>query len=247
MFQNHVTFITGAGTGIGEATALFFASQGARVALLDRDAAGVEKNAALIAEKGGEAIALAGDMRDRSSLATAVDATIARFGRIDSLINNAGIYPRKPFLEITEEEWDTMLDINLKGVYRMTQLVVPHMIAQGGGKVVNISSVTFFVAPPLLSHYVASKGGVIGLSRVLAKELGPQNVLVNCVTPGAIQTESEKHFVSKEQEQEFLYNQSIKRRLQPLDVARVCAFLAGPWSDGMTGQTLNVDAGWALY
>lgn len=247
MLKNHVTLITGAGAGIGEATARFFAEQGAAVALLDRDVEGAGRNARLIEEQGGKALALAGDMRDRASLAQAVDATIARFGRIDSLVNNAGIYPRKPFLEITEAEWDEMHDINLKGVYRMTQLTVPHMIAQGSGKVINISSVTFFLAPPLLSHYVAAKGGVIGLTRVLAKELGPKNIHVNCITPGAIQTESEKHFVSPEQEQEFLRNQSFARRLQPLDVARVCAFLAGPWSDGMTGQTLNVDAGWALY
>jgi 3-oxoacyl-[acyl-carrier protein] reductase len=107
--------------------------------------------------------------------------------------------------------------------------------------------VTFFLAPPLLSHYIAAKGGVIGLTRALAKEFGRQNIHVNCITPGAIQTESEKHFVSAEQEEEFLRNQSLARRLQPLDVARVCAFLAGGWSVGMTGQTLNVDAGWALY
>ncbi|MBI3207968.1 MAG: SDR family oxidoreductase [Candidatus Solibacter usitatus] len=247
MLHNKVAIITGAAAGIGEATALLFAERRAKVVVLDRDAAGAAQSVQRISAAGGEALACAADMRDHASLAAAVAAAIARFGRIDALINNAGIYPRKPFLEVTEAEWDQMHDINLKGLFRITQLALPHMLAAGGGKIVNISSVTFFLGPPLMSHYVASKGGVVGLTRALAKEFGERNIHVNCITPGAIQTESEKHFVSAEQERDFLNGQCLKRRLQPIDVARVCAFLAGPESDGMTGQTLNVDAGWVLY
>src|SRR5262249_3336288 len=150
-----------------------------------------------------------------------VDATMQRFARIDILINNAGIFPRQPFLEMTDEQWDDMHNVNLKGTFRMTQLVVPHMIRQGGGKIVNISSVTVFMGVPLLSHYVASKAGVIGFTRVLARELGEQNICVNCITPGAIQSESEKFFVSEEQGREFIRRQCLKRRLQPVDIARV--------------------------
>lgn len=242
-----MAIVTGAAAGIGEATALFFSELGAKVVAIDRDEEGARQIASRIEQSGGQALAAAADVRDRSSLASTVESALARFSRIDILINNAGIYPRRPFLEITEQQWDEMQDINLKGVFHLTQLVVPHMIRQGGGKIVNISSVTFFVAPKLLSHYVASKGGVIGLTRALARELGEHRIYVNCITPGAIQTESEKFFVSEEQSREFIQLQSLKWRLKPIDIARVCAFLSGPWSDGMTGQTLNVDGGWIFY
>lgn len=239
--------MTGAAAGIGEAAALFLAEQGAKVVVLDRDGDGAAAVASRIEAGGGQALGIQADMRNRDSLSAAVDASLEKFGRIDALINNAGVYPRQSFLEMTDAQWDDMQDVNLKGTFRMTQLVLPHMIRQGGGKVVNISSVTFFMGAKLLSHYVAAKGGVIGLTRVLAKEFGEQNIHVNCITPGAIQTASEKFFVNDEQSREFIALQSLKRRLQPIDIARVCAFLAGPWSDGLTGQTINVDGGWILY
>lgn len=247
MLHEKIAIITGAAAGIGEATALYFAESGARVVALDRDEQGIQQVAARIEAAGGQALAVNADVSNRSELSAAVDAALARFGRIDILINNAGIYPRKAFLEITEAEWDRMHDINLKGTFHMTQLVAAHMVRQGHGKIVNISSVTFFMGAKLLSHYVAAKGGVIGLTRVLAKELGEHNIHVNCITPGAIQTDSEKFFVTEEQSQEFIALQSLKRRLQPVEIAKVCAFLASPMSDAMTGQTLNVDAGWILY
>lgn len=236
--------ITGAAAGIGEATALYFAELGAKVVVLDRHGIEAKHVATRI---GDAAISIEADMRDRNRLAAAVETTIERFSRIDILINNAGVYPRMPFLELTEEQWSDMQDVNLAGTFRMSQLVAAHMVKQNSGKIVNISSVTFFLGTKLLSHYVAAKGGVIGLTRVMAKELGDYNIHVNCITPGAIQTASEKFFVTEDQSREFLTLQSLKRRLQPIDVARVCAFLAGPLSDGMTGQTVNVDGGWALY
>lgn len=242
MLKDKVAIVTGAAAGIGEATALFFSELGANVVVLDRDREGAKAVAARI-----DGLPIEADMRNRASLEAAVNATLERFGRIDILINNAGIYPRQPFLEITDEQWDEMHDVNLKGTFRMAQMVARHMVAQRSGKIVNIASVTFFLGTKLLSHYVAAKGGVVGLTRTMAKELGEHNVYVNCITPGAIQTASEKFFVSEEQSNAFLESQSLKRRLQPVEIARVCAFLAGPWSDGMTGQTLNVDAGWVLY
>lgn len=243
VLRDKVAVVTGGAAGIGEAIALFFSEQGAKISVLDRDGTGATR----VAERCTDALAVQADMRDRASLEAAIAQTVERFGRIDVLVNNAGIYPRQAFLDITEDQWDEMQDVNLKGTFRITQLAVPHMIRQGGGKVINISSVTFFLGAPLLSHYVAAKGGVIGLTRVLAKELGEQNIHVNCITPGGIQTESEKLFVTEEQSRAFLNSQSLKRRLQPLDIAKACAFLASSWSDGITGQTLNVDGGWILY
>ena len=127
------------------------------------------------------------------------------------------------------------------------QLVLPHMIAQRSGRIVNISSVTFHLGMDNLTHYVASKGGVIGLTRSVAREVGPHNVHINCITPGAIKTEAEARVVTDEQAKEFLAHQSLQRRLMPLDVARVCLFLSSELSDGMTGQILNVDAGWVMH
>jgi 3-oxoacyl-[acyl-carrier protein] reductase len=157
------------------------------------------------------------------------------------------MYPRRRFVDMTTTEWNDMLDVNLNGVFHCSKLAVPPMLAQGSGKIVNISSVTFFLGMDPLSHYVASKGGIIGFTRALARELGPQGVYVNCITPGAVKTESEKTVVSEEDAAAVIPLQSLRRRILPVDIARVCAFLASPLSDGMTGQTLNVDGGWVMY
>jgi 3-oxoacyl-[acyl-carrier protein] reductase len=148
---------------------------------------------------------------------------------------------------MTEQQWDEMQDINLKGMFHCIQAVLPHMISQRAGKIVNISSVTFHLGMASLTHYVASKGGVIGLTRALAREVGEHNIHVNCITPGAIKTESEARFVTDAQAKEMMAKQSLQRRIMPLDVARVCLFLSSELSDGMTGQSLNVDGGWVMY
>jgi 3-oxoacyl-[acyl-carrier protein] reductase len=243
MLKDRVALVTGAATGIGEAVARLFAEHGARVFLLDRDQQGVEAVAASIPE----ARAFAGDVRETAALARPIEAAMAAHGRFDILINNAGIYPRARFLDLTDEQWDEMQDINLKSMFHSMQLALPHMIRQRAGKIVNISSVTFHLGMSTLTHYVASKGGVIGLTRSVAREMGEHNVHVNCITPGAIKTEAEARVVTEQQAREFLAHQSLQRRLMPLDVARVCLFLASELSDGMTGQCLNVDAGWVMY
>jgi 3-oxoacyl-[acyl-carrier protein] reductase len=247
LLHDKVALITGAAAGIGEATARVFAEEGASVVVLDRDAAGAEAVAGSIASKGGAALPFAADIRDAKALAAAVDATLERFGRIDILINNAGMYPRVRFVDMTEQQWDEIQDVNLKGTFHMTKLVVPHMISRNGGRIVNISSVTFFLGLGPLSHYVAAKGGVIGFTRALARELGPHDIHVNCITPGAVKTESERNFVPEERSNDVIALQSLQRRILPVDIARVCVFLSSPLSDGMTGQTLNVDGGWVMY
>jgi 3-oxoacyl-[acyl-carrier protein] reductase len=125
--------------------------------------------------------------------------------------------------------------------------VLPYMVSRGSGKIVNISSVTFHLGMAMLTHYVASKGGVIGLTRSLAREMGPHNIHINCITPGAIKTLAEAKVVTEEQAREFMSSQCLQRRIMPLDVARVCLFLSSELSDGMTGQTLNVDGGWVMH
>jgi 3-oxoacyl-[acyl-carrier protein] reductase len=247
LLKDKVALVTGAATGIGEAVARLFAGHGARLFLMDRDAPGVEAVAASIGSTGASAQPFAGDVRQTADLARVVEAAVREFGRFDVLINNAGIYPRARFLEITDQQWDEMQDINLKSMFHSMQLALPHMIAQRSGKIVNISSVTFHMGMDTLTHYVASKGGVIGLTRSVAREMGEHNIHVNCITPGAIKTEAEARVVTEEQAKGFLSRQSLQRRLMPLDVARVCLFLSSELSDGMTGQCLNVDAGWVMY
>ena len=245
--------ITGAGAGIGEATAKLFAQQGASVAVYDRDASDAEGVATAIRAAGGSAFAVAGDVRDDQMVKSAVDRADAEFGGIHILVNNAGIYPRAALIEMSDAQWDEVLDINLKGVFHCTRAVVPQMIKRRAGKIINISSVNIHVGAPNFSHYIASKGGIIGFTRALARELGEYNIHVNAVTPGAIQTEAEKRLVAQqgkagaEAVAAIVARQCLKRRILPAEIAGVCLFLASDLSDAMTGQTLNADCGNALY
>ena len=246
-------FITGAGAGIGEATAKLFAQQGASVVVYDREASGAEAVASAIRAAGGSAFAIAGDVRDDQVVKSVVDRANAEFGGIHILVNNAGIYPRAALIEMSDAQWDEVLDINLKGVFHCTRAVVPQMIKRRAGKIINISSVNIHVGAPNFSHYIASKGGIIGFTRALARELGEYNIHVNAVTPGAIQTEAEKRLVAQqgkagqEAVDAIVARQCLKRRILPLEIAGVCLFLASDLSDAMTGQTLNADCGNALY
>jgi 3-oxoacyl-[acyl-carrier protein] reductase len=247
LIKDKVVIVTGAAAGIGAGVAELFAAEGAHVFLVDLDGKQVKKLADSLRSEGGSAFGFEADARHRAAMERVVEDAVTRFGRIDVLINNAGVYPRQSFLEMTEEQWDTMQDINLKSVFHCTKLVMPHMVRQRAGAVVNISSVTFFTGHAPLTHYVASKGAIIGFTRALAREMGEHNVRINCITPGAIETEGERKLMSKQQSDTFLQVQSLKRRLVPLDIARVCLFLSTELSDAMTGQILNVDGGWVMY
>jgi len=247
LLKDRVALVTGAATGIGEAIARLFASEGAHVFMFDKDDGGNRSVAAEINRSGGSAASFAGDVRDSAQVSALVSTAGDRYGRVDILVNNAGIFPRRAFMEMSEQDWDEMHDVNLKSMFHTAKAVLPRMIEQQSGKIVNLSSVTFHLGVPGLTHYVSSKGGVVGFTRSLAREMGPQNIHVNCVTPGAIHTKSEAAFVSPDQVKIFVENQSLRRRIEPLDVARVCLFLSCELSDGMTGQTLNVDGGWAMH
>jgi 3-oxoacyl-[acyl-carrier protein] reductase len=244
LLRDKVAIITGAAAGIGQGIAQLFAAEQAKAYLLDRD---VTRNEAVASALPGFAHALACDVRSRPQIESAINRVVADAGRIDILINNAGIYPKQPFLEMSEQQWDEIQDINLKSMFHTCQLVLPHMVSHGAGKIVNISSVTYHVGMANLAHYVASKGGVIGLTRSLAREMGGQGIFVNCITPGAVLVETERKIATQEQVNAIVQLQSIKRRIVPLDIARACLFLSSTLSDGMTGQTLNVDGGWAMY
>ncbi len=247
LLADKVALVTGAAAGIGRGIADLFAEEGAAVYLLDVDEEGAGRAAQAINGRGGDSRAFRTDISKPATIAPVIDDALNRYGHIDILVNNAGIYPRRSFDEMTEQEWDETQNVNVKGLFHMTKLVLPNMRKQGSGKIVNISSVTFHMGYPNLTHYVASKGAVLGFTRALAREIGPDGVHVNAVTPGAIETEGERVHANPDDIAKILTEQCIPRRIVPLDVGRVCLFLASELSDGMTGQTLNVDGGLVMY
>ena len=169
-----------------------------------------------------------------------------KYGRIDVLINNAAIISTvtlKPTEQITVDEWDRLMGVNLRGVFLCSKAVIPHMKAQKGGKIINISSSTVFKGKPYYIHYVTSKAGVIGFTRALAKELGEFNIRVNCVAPGYMKTEIPRETTSPEREKAILNSQCVKRFGVPQDLLGVILFLASEESDFMSGQTLSMDGG----
>jgi 3-oxoacyl-[acyl-carrier protein] reductase len=247
LLEGTTAFVTGAGAGIGASICQLFRQHGANLLLFERHGELARAVASEIDNTGANTIAFEGDVRDRNSIESALTKARERWGKVSILVNNAGVYPRQEFLTMQEHQWDEMQAINAKSMFHTCQAVLPEMIAAGSGKIVNISSVTFHLGMARLVHYVASKGAVIGLTRSLAREVGMYNVHVNAVTPGAILVEAEKAFVSDEQVKEWLGLQCLQRRILPIDVARVCLFLASRLSDGLTGQTINVDGGWVMY
>lgn len=247
LLQDKVAVVTGSANGIGGAIARLFAENACRLLLLDRDAESNQRTATDLRSAGARVVDLALDLRSRLAIEAAIRVAHDQLGPVDILVNDAGIYPRQPFMEISEQQWNEVQSINLTTMFHMAQATLPGMINRRSGKIINISSVTFHHGVAGFAHYVSSKGGVIGLTRALAREMGPYNVHVNCISPGAVETKAEKPLVSNEQIKGWLSSQSMKRRILPADIARVCLFLASELSDGMTGQTVNVDGGRVMY
>jgi NAD(P)-dependent dehydrogenase (short-subunit alcohol dehydrogenase family) len=248
--KGRVAIITGGARGLGKAFALRLAEEGARIAVADiLDAGGVRDE---IVAKGGEALATYTDVSNEESVGSMVRAVSERFGRIDILVNDAGIFAtlgRKPFFEIPAGEWDRVLSINLKGMFLCSKAVYPYMKMQGKGKIINITSSTFFDGVPGFAHYVSSKGGIIALTRVMARELGDDNICVNAVAPGLTTTEVVK--TSPMYPEEHLKTSSAKRCFKrtetPADLTGAVLFLASDDSDFITGQTLLVDGGASFH
>jgi len=233
--------VTGAATGIGAATASLLAERGARVL-----AAGLqpEQLEATVAAIGSNAIAVHADVSDPAQIEQ-LAATAEREGGADILVNNAAIYPIGPWHEADAAQWDEVYATNVRGYFLLAKAVRPQMLARGGGAIVNVASVTFYWGEALLASYVASKGAVIGFTRALAREAGPEGIRVNAVAPGAFPTAAtEIHADQEKLWNDVLAAQSLKRRGECEDVARAIAFFAGDDSGFVTGQTLLVDGGW---
>jgi NAD(P)-dependent dehydrogenase (short-subunit alcohol dehydrogenase family) len=248
LLANKTAVISGAASerGIGLATARLFAEHGARVAILDIDEAGAKAAAAAL---GPQHAGIRCDVADRASCQAAAEAAIAAFGHVDILINNAGITQPLKVMDIGAEDWERVIDVNLSGVFYLSQAFIPHMRSRKQGAIACMSSVSaqrgggIFGGP----HYSAAKAGVLGLAKAMARELGPDGIRVNCVTPGLIQTDITGGKLTPEMKEEIRKGIPLNRLGDAIDVARIYLFLASDLSSYVTGAVIDVNGGMLIH
>lgn len=244
--MNPVALITGASRGIGAACARRFARSGYSVAILYRSRADLAE--ALVQEliaEGQDAFCLQADVADRTQAFAAAEEVLRRYRRIDVLVNNAAIAQQKLFTDITEEEWDRMFAVNVKGAFNMTQAALPGMISRRSGSIVNISSMWGQVGASCEVHYSASKAALIGMTQALAKEVGPSGVRVNCIAPGVIETDMNAH-LDEETLAALSEETPLMRIGAPDEVARAALYLCSDGASFITGQVLGVNGGFII-
>jgi meso-butanediol dehydrogenase/(S,S)-butanediol dehydrogenase/diacetyl reductase len=255
--KGQVAIVTGAGRGIGRAIALELGRQGADVVIAEMDQTGAKRTAEEVAALGRRSLAVPTDVTSRADLRAMVDRAKAEFGRIDILVNNAGIYRAAATLDVTEDHWDAIMNINAKAVFFASQAVLPTMIAQKGGSIVSLASMAGKIGSKTNLPYNASKAAVVSMTKSLALAHAAEGIRVNCVCPGFVETDMWS-VVSRDQgrllgmtPEEFTRQRAAQvplgRMEKPEDVAHVVAFLAGPRSGYMTGQALSVDGGLVMH
>ena len=240
-----VAVVTGAAQGIGETYAKALAEEGARVVV--SDVADPSRVVDEITNAGGTAIGEIADVTDDGSLSALVDAAESAFGPIEILVNNAGLFAAlrlTPIMQIPNEEWDRVMTVNVRGTVQTTKAVVPSMVRNGRGKIVNVSSGTFYYGGPGLAHYVCSKGAIIAFTRSASREFADKNILVNCIAPGLTESEGVRNHPDLHVARApTVQSRAIKRDMVPEDLVGMLLFLASEDSDFVTGQTFNVDGG----
>jgi len=256
--EGKVAIITGGGRGIGRGIALVLAREGADIAIADIDMENANRTAAELREMGRKAAVIRCDVTEEASAASAIQAAVEQLGRVDILVNNAGVVGQHiGGGAITLDDWDACYEVNLKGIWVMTQAAVPLFKAAGGGKVVNIASIAGRKGGAGLAHYCASKAGAISVTQSLAQDLGPSNINVNAVCPGLLWTDMWRHLeamigrddtpevVDRRQYFESFIQQNcpLRREQTPEDIGMAVAFLASDDARNITGQSLNVDGG----
>jgi NAD(P)-dependent dehydrogenase (short-subunit alcohol dehydrogenase family) len=236
--------ITGGGSGMGRAMALLFAAEGAKVAILDWNRESGAETGRIVREREGEAFAIHGDVSQEADVEAAMRQTVEAFGRLDILVNNAAIELAARATETSADDWDRVQAINLRGVFLCCKHAIHHLQRQGGGAIVNIASANALVAVPAHAAYSAAKAGVIGLTRQLALDYGPDNVRVNCICPTTTDTPMVRAVMDDDALQAFAQRHPLRRIVQPQDIAYAALFLASDEACCITGVVLPVDAGW---
>jgi 3-oxoacyl-[acyl-carrier protein] reductase len=245
MLENKVAVVTGAGRGIGKAVALRLAAEGATVACCGRTLANVEAVAAEITSKGGRASAYAVDVAVSAQVTPVCEQIVKEMGRVDILVNNAGITRDDLLMRMSEEKWDEVLDTNLKGAFNFTKALTRPMLKARGGRIINISSIIGLTGNPGQSNYAASKAGLIGFTKSVARELGSRNITANVIAPGFIETDMTAE-LSPEMRDGLLQRVALGRLGSVDDVASAVLFLAGNGAGYITGQVLTVDGGMTM-
>ncbi len=243
-----VALITGAGSGMGRTDALALASQGAKVILTGRNEGDCDAVAEEIDAQGGESYCYRMDVSQKDQIDAVFDIVLSHFGRIDILVNNAGIFKQKPALDLTEDEWDEMLAINLKGQFLCAQRAAKEMMKNNWGRIINISSIAsggVGIGLTGATHYTASKGGILGMTEALASEWARYGITVNAIAPGAINTPmADAARMPKEAMETLLAHIPLRRMGKPEEVSAAVAFLASEEASYITGATLYIDGGW---
>ena len=244
--EGRVAVVTGAGRGIGAATAQMLARAGAQVALLDRDGAGVTHTAERIGLDGGEALPFTNDVTDAFAVERTFDRVVEEWGRLDVLVNNAGILKEAPLEELTDEDFQETLDVNLRGAMVCARAAAPHMIRQNRGRLLSAASGSTRLGAAGLTAYAAAKAGIVGMTRTWARELGPRGITANVVAPGLIQTETVRT-VPPDELEATLTRIPARRLGTPEEVAAVYLFLASDLASFINGAVIGVDGGLLLY
>jgi len=245
--QNKIAIITGAGSGIGQGIALAFVKEGAKVAVADWSEENGKQTVEQVLKEGGEAIFIKTDVSKAKNVDEMAKNCLDKFGRIDILVNNAGIYRTYNLHEMSEENWDEVIDVNLKSVFLGSKRVIPEMLKQGKGKIINTTSIAGLVGFAQSGAYCASKGGIIALTREMALEYASKKINVNCIAPGIIKTAMTKDMLVDPGTKEFLESNTPYPRLgEPEDIAQAAVYLASDESDFVNGEVLVVDGGWIV-
>lgn len=241
--DDRVAVITGGGNGIGRGTALVLAGNGARVAVVDIDRAAAEETALLVRSKGGEALAVEADVSNASAVKKMVGAVVERWGRLEILVNNAGIIRYGNVVDMDEETWDALFDVDVKGCFLCSKYAIPEMRRRGGGAIINISSVMAMVCWPQHAAYCAAKAGVIGLTKAMALDHIRDAIRVNCICPGTVRTPMTEASYDGATLELIGHCHPVGRLGTPEDIGHVVAFLASEESAFLTGAVLVADGG----
>jgi 3-oxoacyl-[acyl-carrier protein] reductase len=243
--KGKVSLITGGGRGIGKAIAETLANAGSDIAIIDVVEADLKATSDELAAKGVRAIGVKADVTSFDSITAAVDQVVEKLGRIDVLVNNAGITRDNLILAMSDEEWDPVIAVNLKGTFNMTRVVGRQMLRQRIGSIINIASVSGIIGTPGQSNYAASKAGIIALTKATAREFAKRNIRANAVAPGFIETKMTA-VLPEEVKAKYREQTPLQRYGQPADVASAVLFFASDMSSFITGQVLNVDGGMVM-